>query len=334
MISIIVPVYNVEKYLEKCILSILEQNFQDFELLLIIDGSKDRSDKICYKYAKLDKRISVFEKENGGLSDARNYGINKAKGEYLTFIDSDDWISNNFLENLYNAIKKTNKDISLCPFVSVYEDGKIICGNKNHFCEFTKIELLENLFFTKEKLIDAKINVMTWGKLYKRELFKDVEFPKGRLHEDVATTYLIFDKSNGAVYTNECKYFYLQRQGSIMGNLNYKANSNHLKNFTAYKKNYIEQIAYFENKNFSIYKEIQIKYAKKLLVGYALEKNIETNNFIKKQLDEIKLSEIKKLKENIILILFALYKTVPNIYKFIVSKLILKKRRNKKEDVK
>lgn len=216
LISIIVPVYKVEKYLNKCIDSILSQSFTNFELILVDDGSPDNCGKICDEYANKDNRIKVIHKENGGLSDARNAGIGLSCGEYLAFIDSDDYISTEFIKTLYDLAKNNDAEISVCDAVLVKEEENAEYFYNEQFEVFNKEQSLLNLTYYR------KITVNAWNKLYKKELFDDIRYPKGKLYEDLATTYKLFNKCNKVVYTPSKLYAYLQRDTSIMGQTGYK----------------------------------------------------------------------------------------------------------------
>lgn len=215
-ISVIVPVYKVEKYLRKCVDSILAQSFADFEIILVDDGSPDNCGKICDEYALKDNRIKVIHKENGGLSDARNAGIKISKGEYLSFIDSDDYIAPDFLEILYKLVCENKANIAVCDAIVVKEDETA------EFDILEKYELMDKNLALVEMVYDRKFSVNTWNKLYKKELFEEILFPKGLLYEDLATTYKLVDKSNKVVYTQAKLYAYVQRGGSIMGQTGYK----------------------------------------------------------------------------------------------------------------
>jgi len=219
LISIIVPVYKVEPYLHRCVDSILNQTYKNMEIILVDDGSPDRCGEICDEYAKKDNRIKVIHKENGGLSEARNFGIDIAKGRYISFLDSDDWIHKKYISELYKLLIKTNADISACDFLRTKtEDVPKI--EKGIIHEFTNIEALEQ--FTDKFYVQM---VVTWGKLYKRELFDHIRFPVGRLHEDEFTTYKLIYKAKKIVLTNSKMLYYWQRSDSIMRsgfNLNQK----------------------------------------------------------------------------------------------------------------
>lgn len=210
MISVIVPIYNVESCLRTCIDSIINQSYHDFELLLVDDGSTDSCGKICDEYAAKDDRVRAFHKKNGGLSDARNYGIEQANGEYLTFIDSDDYIASNYLETLYQMLCTQNADISVVCCKIVYDMNADV-GNVNVLSVLT-IDPQEAI---RRMLIRSPFGVSAWGKLFKRELFEKIQFPVGRLYEDLLTTPYIFEKCQKVVYTEAQMYFYYQRPDSI-----------------------------------------------------------------------------------------------------------------------
>lgn len=222
LISIIVPVYNVEKYLDKCVVSIINQTYKNIEVILVDDGSKDSSGKLCDELEKIDKRIKVIHKKNGGLSDARNAGIKVAKGQYIGFVDSDDFIENDMFEILYKLNKKYNSDISIVSFYEIYNEKVIGVRKSKEEQELTKIEAI------KELLIDTKIQSYAWNKLFKRELFDGIEFPTNKNFEDIATTLLLFEKANKVVLYENPKYYYVRRDNSIIGTRNYKTYKDYL----------------------------------------------------------------------------------------------------------
>ena len=218
LISIIVPIYNVEQYLEKCIESILNQTYQNLEIILVEDGSSDRCGKICDEYAQKDKRIKVIHKENGGLSDARNVGIKSATGTLIGFVDSDDYIAENMYEMLYNDLKKYDADIAICDFQKVAENENILADLIPQKEEAVRILDKKDALYL---LIEGnEIKTAAWNKLYKTCLFIDIEYPKGRVIEDRATTYRLFDKANTIVMNKKVGYFYVQREESIYHQVN------------------------------------------------------------------------------------------------------------------
>lgn len=210
LVSVIVPIYKVEKYLPKCIDSILTQSYKNFELLLIDDGSPDSCGHICDEYQEKDSRIRVFHKQNGGLSDARNYGIVRSKGDYLTFIDSDDYISNNYLKILVNMVQTYEVEMSCVACVIEKKGVKVPSVNKKNVTR--KISKEEAL---KYVCIKKYFGVSAWGKLFKKELFRDIRFPVGRLYEDMLTIPYIIDKCKYVAYSEQQAYFWVQRDGSI-----------------------------------------------------------------------------------------------------------------------
>ena len=211
LISIIVPVYKVEKYINRCIDSIINQTYKNLEIILVDDGSPDNCGKICDKYAGSDSRIIVIHKENGGLSDARNVAIDIATGKYIAFIDSDDYVDKQYIEYLYNILKKNNAELSICNFKEVY-DKKIIEEVEEDFYEknFTPEEAIETMLYQKE------FDHSAWGKLYKKELFDNIRFPKGRIFEDFAIMYELIGNTKSICFGSKRKYFYYIRKDSIM----------------------------------------------------------------------------------------------------------------------
>lgn len=217
LISIIVPIYKVEKYLEKCVMSIIDQTYQNLEIILVDDGSPDRCGEICEEFAKQDSRIVVLHKKNGGLSDARNAGIEVATGEYFFFVDSDDYIHPQMIEILYQGIKKNKAELSICQFQNVAED-------KNTDYESVKQQEWIVLESDQDKLEYAlgenttTIFTVAWNKLYARRLFDGVRYPFGKIHEDEFTTYKTIHAAKKIAYIECPLYYYVQREGSIMAN--------------------------------------------------------------------------------------------------------------------
>ena len=213
LVSVVVPVYNVENYIGYCIKSIINQSYKDLDIILIDDGSTDTSGQICDEWAKSDDRISVIHKTNGGLSDARNVGIDIATGEYITFIDSDDYILPTFIEYLYNLISKNNADISVCQLINVDESNSVISSGGEPLDKIVR----GNSDCMKEYLSSASIDTVAWRKLYKKELFKpDIRYPVGKYHEDVWTTYKLIAQCKTIAIGSNALYAYRQRTGSIV----------------------------------------------------------------------------------------------------------------------
>ena len=215
LISIIVPVYNVEEYLKQCLDSILEQTFSDYEVILVNDGSTDNSGLICQEYAEKDSRIRYFEKENGGLSDARNYGIEQAQGEYLTFVDSDDFLDKMHLNVLYTALVSNNVDISIVNYANYQTStATFYLHTFGEYYEknYSSEELLDNLAILERN--DLSFSTI-WGKLYKRSVFSFLRFPKGVIGEDVALIYKIYTQVDKIVYAHKDTYIYRENDSGI-----------------------------------------------------------------------------------------------------------------------
>lgn len=218
-ISVIVPVYKVESYLERCIDSILVQDYTNFELILVNDGSPDRSGQICEDYLKRDPRVRVIHKPNGGLSDARNVGIEASQGEYVTFIDSDDWVTENYLSRLYSALVKNNVDISVTNYVTFNQDDFCLYYHVTDKDVFERVYSIQDWIF-QENNIEYNLFIVyntAWGKLYRKRLFQHVRYPFGRTGEDDYTTYKLYLQSSGIAYINESHYYYTRRNDSITG---------------------------------------------------------------------------------------------------------------------
>lgn len=209
LISIIVPVYNVEKYLEKCVDSIINQTYKNLEIILVDDGATDSSGKLCDELAKIDNRIKVYHKENGGLSDARNYGVEKSTGEYIGFVDSDDYIDAEMYEKLYEAIKKENVDVVECNLKIIYPDRVELFTEQKYYNVYTKQEYLE------EYLKIEKIFGSACVRLIKSDIAKKLKFPVGKLYEDTYYAYDLIEKVDRYVIMNNPYYNYLMRENSI-----------------------------------------------------------------------------------------------------------------------
>lgn len=233
LISVIVPVYKVEPYLSRCIDSILSQTFTDFEIILVDDGSPDNCGKICDEYAQKDNRIRVIHKENGGLSSARNAGIDwvfsNSDSQWLTFIDSDDWIHPQYLELLLYGATSTNTDICVCEYTRTSDFSDFENFNNINTQVLTPEELFVNYHVT---------SIIACCKLYKKSCFENIRYPVGKLHEDEYTTYKILFPQNSISYLQEPLYFYFTNPDSIM---NSDWSPKRLDAITAFD----EQIAYF-----------------------------------------------------------------------------------------
>ena len=210
LISIVVPVYNVENYLERCINSLINQTYKNIQIILVDDGSNDNSPSICDYYKSIYKNIVVIHKENGGLSDARNKGIDVARGEYITFVDSDDYVELDYIEYMYNLIEKDLTEIAICGYI-VHFDNQL--KKLKDYYNSSKMDTEKVL---KRILYSNKIEVSAWAKLYKTSLFKNVRYPKGKLFEDIGTTYKLLEKCKVISVGLSPKYHYIMRKDSIV----------------------------------------------------------------------------------------------------------------------
>lgn len=213
LITVIVPIYKVEQYLSLCIESILKQTYTNLEIILVDDGSPDQCGKICDCYAKVDSRIKVIHKINGGLSDARNTAIEIMNGNYLLFIDSDDYVAENHIEHLFNLIDETKADMAIEIWQTFYENTfpSVNKSEKEIKEIITPEKALTKMFYQKD------FDTSACAKLYKRELFNGIRYPKGLLYEDLFTTYRLIQQCEKIVYSNHKGYYYLLRNTSIEG---------------------------------------------------------------------------------------------------------------------
>lgn len=283
-ISIIVPIYNVEKYLEVCLNSIINQTYKNLEIILVNDGSTDSCLDICNKYKIKDERILLINKQNGGLSDARNMGIEVASGKYIMFIDSDDWIDLNMVEILYKVHVKYNACLVQCGFIREFEENEVILDNN---IQNTIIKILDNKQVLKSICnTDGVKNIVVWNKLYRKDLFDNITFPKGRIYEDGFTTYKILDKSKRIIDINNQMYHYRQREGSI---INSDFDIKKLDAIDSLK----ERIEYFKLKKYDELVSLSQKQLQEILKGLYI-KTYESNISNKKGILKNIVKEVRK----------------------------------------
>lgn len=317
-ISIIVPVYNVEQYLENCINSILNQTFKNYELILVNDGSTDNSGNICDRYKQKDSRIKVIHKKNEGLSSARNTGLDIACGKYIGFVDSDDSIHPRMYEILYELIKKYKADISCCNYKNIY--NLVVKSHKEleltEIVEMNNIEAINNL---SNKDMGIKL-VLAWNKLYKKNIFDNLRYGVGRIHEDSFIAHKILYKCKKIVYTNNKLYYYLQRQNSITSTFSYKKNVDYIlaqsERMKFCKKIGLSDVVYsiakvYEYNLFYLYKEISNNKRDNEYLLKILRRNFIYNINILFRIKDI------DIKSKISWIIFAIN---PKIYKWLFWK--------------
>lgn len=211
MISIIVPIFGVEPFLDVCVLSLIRQTYEDIEIILVDDGSPDCCDRICDHYAALDTRIRVIHKKSSGPSDARNAGLEVARGEYIGFVDSDDYVASDMFALLHSLLIDESADIAIC--------GHVKTSNSGHpwfYLPHKKIYMMDSQEALSKMLRLGFYESFVWNKLFKRELFDSIRFPSGHLYEDLYTTYKLIDKADRIAYSKKVVYFYRQRIGSLL----------------------------------------------------------------------------------------------------------------------
>lgn len=241
MISVIVPVYKVEPYLRQCVDSILNQKYRDLEVLLIDDGSPDKCGEICDEYWKKDKRVRVFHTENRGLSAARNLGLKEARGDYIGFVDSDDWIEPEMYEVLLRRVEETGADITVCGFIYEYISGPMTVNlDEAVYSNETALRLL----------LDEKISNHAWNKLYKKTVFRRIEFPEGVYFEDIAIMHRIMEGIDIVASVASIQYHYRQRADSI-------SKINNAKSLIDYVDVHLQRYDYLAEHNTCAFREKQ-----------------------------------------------------------------------------
>lgn len=310
-ISVIVPVYKVEKYLKRCVDSILNQTYTDFELVLVDDGSPDNSGKLCDEYAQKDGRIQVIHKENGGISSARNAGIDwvfaHSNSDFFTFIDSDDAIKSNYLYTLSNYAQKNNADVVACKAIRVYNDDEL----KTAMNTFTNPTQPYRIYNGKEACINlykttSEISISPCTKLYKRDLFQNIRFPVGKIHEDQAVVPLLIYSTKKVVAADDVIYCYCCNSESIMGKPFYpkrfddidalqsceeffmKKKEDEIVKLIARKKQSILAIYNLKARKYNVYKMIPDKYKISIFSAWKQMDKLTRNAWILEQVDYYK----------------------------------------------
>lgn len=301
LVSIIIPAYNIESYISACLDSALQQDFSDFEIVVVDDGSIDNTSKVCDEYAKKCKNITTIHQKNAGLSSARNTGIKHARGEYIALVDGDDLVAPNFLAQLYQAITKTNSDVAICNFQEFTETVPRTTSLSKISVE-TRNEAVRKLLIQQENR-----DVIACNKLYKKEVFKGIEFPVGQLHEDTLTTYKLLAAAKKVANIDDKLYFYRKRLGSIMAEQGLK------KRLEIKERAAKEAIVYFKNDpELKLAAEIAL-----LLARFAYLDNITSGKIRNRKLWQKTIDEINSSRRN--------YKTNPYLTKKLKLYLVLLK---------
>lgn len=320
LISVIAAVYNVEDYLDDCIKSIMNQTYKNIEIILVDDGSTDKSGEICDKYAKQDNRIkSIHQKNSGGPGAPRNKGIKESKGKYIAFIDADDMYCEDYLENLHRLIAENDADISVCNYFKLYSKTIEKDTSEENIKTYTNLEFLK-LF--NDRTIDY--SVVVWNKLYKREIFDDIEFAEGKSHEDEGFSYKAVYKSSKIVVTSKKLYlhYYLNMESEMRAKFGPKR-------LNAYE--FIDdRIKLFKELDMDLYDGAIVHYLLRIRNDYYLAYKADSKdcaNFLLKKHNEVyKIFKDRKIKvssrEKFLITLFAYFRPI-----FI----LLKDREKKKE---
>lgn len=279
LISVIIPIYNVEKYLGQCIESILNQTYVNIEIILIDDGSTDGSSELCDNYAKRDKRITAIHQKNQGISSVRNRGIRESRGEYIFWVDSDDYVSETVIEELWKNLKETDADMSICEYTQ---------GNDRHF-SFSRLESEDKEIWDFRKGLEqiyrsshwSFVMAASWGKLIKKSLYKGLWYPDGKIFEDIYMSHKIISRCKKIVYSNHILYYYYQWTESILGK---KLHINKLDYLGAFE----ERIHFFEELGLlQLAEKARVQYLHALTWEYSRAKDIlcdkKMTKHIKKQ---------------------------------------------------
>ena len=279
LISVIVPIYKVEQYLPNCLETLINQTYQNLEIILVDDGSPDKCPKICDQYMQKDSRIKVIHKKNGGLSDARNAGIEIATGKFIGFVDSDDYVDSKFYETLYRNIIQYDADVSVCNFINTDQLGWYGGKKTDHVIQFNNIEALEALYAKDTQM--QKAMVVAWNKLYKKEVFGQIRYPVGKTNEDEYVIHSILYNSKKVIYSNSELYYYLQRTDSIMSR---GAKEYDVKRFNQ-QEAYENRIKFFyDNKLMQLCQKAVVVYLDRVFVDYGMAYRRKASDEIKKRL--------------------------------------------------
>ncbi|MFR5737749.1 MAG: glycosyltransferase family 2 protein [Coprococcus sp.] len=286
LISVIVPIYNVEKYIRKCVDSIINQTYKNLEIILVDDGSPDGCGKICDEYERIDSRIVVIHKKNGGLSDARNAGLEVMHGKYVAFVDSDDWIESEMYQRLYENMMTFHADMS---FGGVTDD---IIDEKG-IEKSVKISNYGNTPFAENKIAAMKRyfhgSWAAWDKLYRASLFDDVKFPVGEINEDEAIVIELLEQCDRVCYTNEVFYHYIKRENS--GSITM---SDFSKKKLAWQDHCANNLKIIQEKYPELEKDAAVRYRNSLLWSLTEIALSNSNEDFKQEIEDL----IEKLKKN------------------------------------
>ena len=309
LITVVVPVYKVEEYLRECIDSILRQSYINLEIILVDDGSPDRCGQICDEYQVQDERIKVIHQQNKGLSGARNSAIDIAQGEYYVFIDSDDWISVNMIEELYKQMILNQADMAVTALESFYEDGSVARNaHGDKIFVYSKVQALDCFLF------NDYLTPCVCGKLYKAATWKEIRCPEGKLFEDQYTTYKLIERCEKIVYITAPLYHYRKRGGSI-GHGSFNQKTYHLYDAIHEEYNYIREKYSKECPNIVVAKITwEVVFINMMIVAGYYEKNTikEVRSFARKHINAVfkcgYISKLRKGQISLLVLSYPLYK--------------------------
>lgn len=289
LISVIVPVYNVEQYLSICIDSIINQSYRNIEIIIIDDGSTDRCSLICDEYSKVDDRITVIHQKNQGLSAARNSGINIAKGRYIVFVDSDDYIDENAIDIMYTNMISNNADLVICNYRAVYENDEFCYTNDISSNIWTKYDFWGNCYNVEL----TAFCVVAWNKLYKAEIFKTLRYPVGKCHEDEFVIDKIINNCENICILSKQLYFYRIRKNSIT------SNEYSIKNLDRAEAYLLRAKSFFENSEIELVQRTLSRSFSCVVFGFknldlSIKENKERCNELRRECIKLFLYSLKK----------------------------------------
>ena len=333
LLTVIVPCYNVEKYLDKCISSIVGQTYTNLEILLIDDGSPDNSGMICDTWQERDQRIRVIHKQNEGVACARNTGLENATADYITFVDSDDWIDENMYLNMMTALLSTHSDIAQCGVCDAYEDGRIQHRSSGYIDG--SFEIIDRIKGVSLIIEDKEWKSYMGNRIFKKHLFDHLEFPKGRMQcEDVTIAHILFHRASQTVFLRDEYYFYLRRDGSITNS--YKMIASKTKNGNDSYKAFYDRYCFVEQhpdyhryltlvKNQVILRGLRalrysMTYPQYFSEGYsyALQKQLHAIRFKRKDMMKEVISPLMRIEISVFIINPVFYKMIVMLYAKII----------------
>lgn len=307
MVSVIIPAYNAEKYIYRAVTSVQKQTYSFIEIIIVNDGSVDNTLKICKNLSRDDKRIKVFTKENGGLSSARNYGIERAKGDYLAFLDADDEFECSFLEKMTQSMVEKGADMAVCGYNSVFDDGSVLASDI-----FESDIALKKEVAIKELILRKRFSSHAWNKVYKRKLFENIRYPEGKNYEDIFVMPQIVEKCSLITFLAERLVKYYQINNSISRSFTLKNEFDAFEatylRYTRYKGNYDEVYEFLVKEPIEIAERIYVVKKSEDEKKLYLLRNKNLEAFLCKQRKIKKAYKALDMKYKILLFCYPLFK--------------------------